>query len=533
MPGPASLGAPAVSILPAPPAPPPGKASPGRRPPSSSHPPPPARCEGPARSPAPGGGGEGRKRAGAAAGRARVPSRPRRADPGGSRGGQGRRGRPVSPAPGAWPARPSARTHRPVRHYGAAAAARQEAAMPHACDSSAPGRPRAGATASPPPRGDSPRVPPREPAGEGGTHSPCGVAGRRAARAALGAVPAPLPAPPRGRCAGGAPRGGGAGRGAKFHSLRAATPAAPANPRGRAGGRICIFVTPALIGRPRGGRRRALTRRLGSGGSGVRGGRGGRSGDGAREGACAGRGCAGGGEGTRERASFLPETPSPSRRSPRGRGSPGGAGAGGAEPEERCVRRAGHIQYGPCAGRSQSPARLLRRLRRRPGRDAGQAPGGGGGRGERGFSLGKGNLALRRVLARRSRSRSGRPGRASVGARPAAGMTAWLRETTGAHLTPALGMVLASQGSLSLSPSLSLPPSLQAEPVGWQLSSSDPAMASPGLPLKAKGLQGEQGEFPPAKGKGGCQDEYSLRYMDQAASEYIEQGNRAHTFQQS
>ncbi|CAN8186722.1 unnamed protein product [Coccothraustes coccothraustes] len=85
---------------------------------------------------------------------------------------------------------------------------------------------------------------------------------------------------------------------------------------------------------------------------------------------------------------------------------------------ERCVRRVGRIQYGPCAGRSQSRARLLRRLRRRPGRDAGQAPGGGGGgRGERGFSLGKGNSALRRFLARRSRSRSGRPGRASVGAR--------------------------------------------------------------------------------------------------------------------
>lgn len=243
-----------------------------------------------------------------------------------------------------------------------------------------------------------------------------GAGGAGGARRCPRASPRSSPRALRGR---GPARGGEQG-GAKFHSLRAATPAAPENPRGRAGGRICIFVTPALIGRPREGRRRALTRRLGSRGSGVRGGRGGRSGDGAREGACAGRGCAGGGEGTRERANFLPETPSPSRRSPRGRGGPGGAGAGGAEPMERCVRRAGHIQYGPCAGRSQSRARLLGRLRRRPGRDAGQAP--GGGRGERGFSLGKGNLALRRVFARRSRSRSGRPGHASGGALPAAGM---------------------------------------------------------------------------------------------------------------
>ncbi|XP_064527436.1 transcription initiation factor TFIID subunit 4-like [Pseudopipra pipra] len=127
--GSASPGAPATSIPPAPPAPPREKprlaAAPLPRPPPTSA----GEVRGAGAEPR--GAGEGRKRAGAAAGTARVPSRPRRADPAGSRGGQGRPG-----VPGTWrarPARPSlppARTHRPVRHYGAAAAARQEAAMP-------------------------------------------------------------------------------------------------------------------------------------------------------------------------------------------------------------------------------------------------------------------------------------------------------------------------------------------------------------------------------------------------------------------
>lgn len=163
--------------------------------------------------------------------------------------------------------------------------------------------------------------------------------------------------PPAAHCAGRA--GGAAGLWAKFHSLRAATPPAPANPRGRAGGRICIFVTPALIGRPRGGRRRALTRRLGKGGregAGRERQRGGCAGPtGARErgeeeeggartrageGACAGRSVRGRRGGERERANFLPEAPSPHAAAPAGGGSPergGGRGEAAAEPLKWCV----------------------------------------------------------------------------------------------------------------------------------------------------------------------------------------------------
>lgn len=98
----------------------------------------------------------------------------------------------------------------------------------------------------------------------------------------------------------------------------------------------------------------------------------------------------------------------------------------------------------PFAGRSQSRARLLWRLRQRPGPGCGAGPAAGGRpplrrrpprrwlerrpprvpapgrRGERGFSLGKGNLELRHVSERRLRSRCRRFPHDERGGRPSA-----------------------------------------------------------------------------------------------------------------
>lgn len=73
--------------------------------------------------------------------------------------------------------------------------------------------------------------------------NPCGVAGRRAARAVLGAVPAPLPAPPRGRCAGGAPRGGGR-RGGRSFTRSAPRPHRPQRTRGDGLGGAFAYLSP-------------------------------------------------------------------------------------------------------------------------------------------------------------------------------------------------------------------------------------------------------------------------------------------------
>lgn len=98
----------------------------------------------------------------------------------------------------------------------------------------------------------------------------------------------------------------------------------------------------------------------------------------------------------------------------------------------------------PFAGRSQSRARLLWRLRQRPGPGCGAGPAAGGRpplrrrpprrwlerrpprvpapgrRGERGFSLGKGNLELGHVSERRLRSRCRRFPHDERGGRPSA-----------------------------------------------------------------------------------------------------------------
>lgn len=128
-------------------------------------------------------------------------------------------------------------------------------------DSSPPGRPGGGSGGGfPHPQGDSrgPRAAltgrPAQ-AGRGGRRRRSG----RGRRGVTGSALLPPPPARRAERRSAARPGGAAGPGAKFHSLRAATPPAPAKPRGRAGGRICIFLTPALIGRPARGPPRADT----------------------------------------------------------------------------------------------------------------------------------------------------------------------------------------------------------------------------------------------------------------------------------